>query len=129
MILLSLLGHTTSAASKLLVSAFDMYTAAQMISSSQNLPLLFLSDSIRGKLILCWTVSKEEEDWEFESFLAKEQENGLPLLPVTLNTKQCESTEFSNSSGCRIRETTVKKKKKRETEFVSSLGGEVSIYK
>lgn len=100
-----------------------------MISSSQNLSLLFLSDSIHGKRILCWTVSKEEEDWEFELFLAKEQENGLPLLSVTLNTKLCESTEFSNSSGCCVRETTVKRKKKKEAEFVSSLNGEVSVYK
>lgn len=103
-----------------------MYPAAQMISSNQNLSLLFLSNSIHGKWILCWTVSKEEEHWEFESFLAKGQENGLPLLPVTLNTKQCESTEFSNSSGCCVRETTVLKK---EAEFVSSLDGDVSIYK
>lgn len=71
-------------------------------------------------------MSKEEEDWEFELFLAKEQENGWPLLPVTLNTKQCESTEFSNSSGCCVREATVKKK---DAEIVSSLDGEVSIYK
>lgn len=98
-----------------------------MISSSQNLSLLFLTDSICGKLILCWTVSKEEKDWEFELFLVKEQENGSPLLPVTLNTKQSEGTEFSNSSGCCVRETTVKEKKK--AEFVSSLDGEVSIYK
>lgn len=69
---------------------------------------------------------KEEEDWEFELFLAKEQENGLPLLPLTLNTKQCESTEFSNSSGCCVRENTEKKK---EAKFVSSLDDEVSIYK
>lgn len=46
------------------------------------------------------TVSKEEGDWEFELCLAKEQEKLLPLLPLTLSTKQCESTEFSNSSGC-----------------------------
>lgn len=70
---------------------------------------------------------KEEEDWEFELFLAKERENGFLLLSATLNTKQCESTEFSNSSGCCVRETTVKKKKK-EAEFVSSLDGEVSVY-
>lgn len=111
-ILFSLLRHTKSAVSKLLVSAFGMYTAAQMISSSQDLSLLFLSDSIHGKWILCWTVCKEEEDWEFELFLAKEQENGLLLLPVTLNTKQCKSTEFSNSSGCCVRENTEKKKKR-----------------
>lgn len=48
-ILFSLLGHTKSAASKLFVSAFGMYAAAQMISSSQNLSLLFLSDRIHGK--------------------------------------------------------------------------------
>lgn len=46
------------------------------------------------------TVNKEEGDWEFELCLAKEQEKLLPLLPLTLSTKQCESTELGNSSGC-----------------------------
>jgi len=75
MILFALLRHTKSAASKLFVRTSGMYAAAQMISSSQNLSLLFLSDSIHGKWILCWTVSEEEGDWEFELCLAKEQEN------------------------------------------------------
>jgi len=96
-----------------------------MISSSQNLSLLFLSDSIHGKWILCWTVSEEEGDWEFELCLAKEQENWLPLLPLTLSTKQCKSTKFSDSSGCHA----VEYPRKMKTESISSIDGKALIYK
>lgn len=72
-------------------------------------------------------MSKGKKDWEFELFLAKEQGSGLPLLPVTLNTKHCESTEFSNSSGSCVRETTVKKIIEGWISFL--FDGEVSIYK
>lgn len=122
----SLLGHTKSAASKLFVRTFGMYAAAQMISSSQNLSLLFLSNSIHWKWILCWTVSKEEEDWEFESCITKEQENCLPLLPLTVYAKQCKSTKLSNSSGYHATESA---RKKMKTESVSSIDGKVSVYK
>lgn len=79
MILISLLRRTTSAASKQFVRTSGLYAAAaQMLSSRQNLSLLFLNDSIHGKWILRWTVRKEEGSWDFELCLAKEQENWLP---------------------------------------------------
>lgn len=126
MIPFSLLRHTESAASKLFVRTSGMYAAAQMISSSQNLSLLFLRNSIHWKWILCWTVSEEEGDWEFESCITKEQENCLPLLPLTVYTKQCKSTKLSNSSGYHARENT---RRKMKTESVSSIDGKVSVYK
>lgn len=126
MILFSLLRHTKSAASKLFVRTSGMYAAAQMISSSQTLSLLFLSNSIMGNGSCAGLWARKRQTGNLNHALAKEQENWFPLLPLTLSTKQCKSTKFSNSSGWRTRE---KPRKKIKTESVSSTDGKVSVYK